>query len=328
MRLSIGVVGAGAIGSTVATRLAADGADVTLFARGKRLALLRKAGLVLHGATGTVRASPALSDQALPETLDVLLVAVKAQHLPEAVPAFLPALRAGGVLVPLVNGLPWWYPVGRSGDAAGPIRSVDPDGRLLERVDPAAIVGAVIFMRTALEPDGAVRSAADERLVLGGICGSPPAQLASLSMLLNHAGIATRISQNIRAEAWSKIALNLATNPLSVVSGATLHAMFHNRELLKLVTAMLEEALHVASADGIMAITDLPGMIEIGRRAGTFMTSMAQDHAAGRPLELAAIADSVLELAACHGCTMPVASTMASLARYRSDAVLRPPSGG
>ena len=314
-RLSIGIVGAGAIGSVVACRLAAAGNDVTLFARGARLAALREAGIVLHGEGGTVHARPGIAEQGRPQTLDVLFVSVKAPHLPEAISAFLPALRPDGVLVPLVNGLPFWYPHGRS-DA--PIRAVDPDGALLAALAPGTVVGTVVFLRASLEPDGSVRSAAGERLVLGGIAGPPPPHLAGLAALLDASGIATRISGDIRAEIWTKIALNLATNPLSVVCGATLDEMFHRPELLRLVTSMLEETIRVAITDGIPPATALDGMIGIGRRAGPFMTSMAQDQEASRPLELGAIVDSVLELADAHGCAMPVARAVADLARYRA----------
>ena len=317
-RLSIGIVGAGAIGSVVAARLAAAGKDVTLFARGARWAALREVGLVLHGEGGTVHARPGLAEQGRPQTLDVLFVAVKAPQLPEAIAAFLPALRPNGVLVPLVNGLPWWYPHGRSEGPAAPIRAVDPDGALLAALAPRNIVGTVVFLRASLEPDGSVRSAAGERLVLGGIACPPSPHLATLAALLDASGIATRISRDIRAEIWTKIALNLATNPLSVVCGATLDEMFHRPELLRLVTSMLEETIRVAITDGIPPATALDGMIGIGRRAGPFMTSMAQDQEASRPLELGAIVDSVLELADAHGCAMPVARAVADLARYRA----------
>jgi 2-dehydropantoate 2-reductase len=46
-------------------------------------------------------------------------------------------------------------------------------------------------------------------------------------------------------------------------------------------------------------------------------TSMLQDHLAGRPLELSAIGDAVLELAHLQGVEMPVTQRVIGLAHFR-----------
>jgi len=52
---------------------------------------------------------------------------------------------------------------------------------------------------------------------------------------------------------------------------------------------------------------------------GPFRTSMLQDLERGRPLELAAIGDAVLELAQRFGVPTPMTQAMISLARFRGS---------
>jgi 2-dehydropantoate 2-reductase len=58
----------------------------------------------------------------------------------------------------------------------------------------------------------------------------------------------------------------------------------------------------------------------LARALGPIHTSMLQDHLAGRPLELAAIGDAVLELAQLQGISMPVTARVIGLAHFRQFA--------
>jgi 2-dehydropantoate 2-reductase len=59
-------------------------------------------------------------------------------------------------------------------------------------------------------------------------------------------------------------------------------------------------------------------MLATGRKAGPFETSMLQDYRAGRPLELDAIANSVLELAGKVGGHMPTTRLLVDLCAHRA----------
>ena len=54
------IVGAGAIGGLLATRLAVAGEEVSVFARGETLAAIRDTGLTLVEPDGSVVAAPAV----------------------------------------------------------------------------------------------------------------------------------------------------------------------------------------------------------------------------------------------------------------------------
>lgn len=313
-----GVIGAGAVGSTIAGRLAAAGQDVTLFARGDRMAQLIDQGVRIASDGGVVASHPAVLESGAARACDTLFLAVKADALPAIVPAIRAASHATTTVVPLCNGVPWWYFQRSGAQRARTVRAVDPDGSLAAAIAPERIVGAVVFLRVAVRADGSVHSQGDERLVLGAADGITPAPVAPIATMLAQAGFDARSVPAIRPALWAKVALNLATNPLSAITGATLAGMAGDPALRGIVAAILAETLAVAAAEGESPPQDVDQLIEITRRAGPFMTSMAQDMAAGRPLELAAIAQSVFELAEMHDLPMPTARAIAALAHHRS----------
>jgi 2-dehydropantoate 2-reductase len=140
-----------------------------------------------------------------------------------------------------------------------------------------------------------------------------------LAAALGGAGIDTVATDAIRDAVWTKVVANLASNPLSVVSGATLGELFGGPELREIVVATIQEAMLVGAAYGARFALDPQGLIEMGAQRGAFRTSMLQDFELGRPLELAAICDAVLELAARHGIAMPMTSAIAALVRFRAN---------
>jgi 2-dehydropantoate 2-reductase len=194
---------------------------------------------------------------------------------------------------------------------------------LSRRIPARQIVGCVLYMTALRALRGGVRVLGRPRIVVGGIGGEPADPQAGarrVEALLSHAGFTASSRPRIRDEMWTKVALNLATNPLSVLTEATLIEQFTDARLLPVVTAVIEETLAVAAALGASPTMPLEQMIETGRKAGRFETSMLQDYRSGRPLELDAIAHAVLELAAKVGMRMPVTGHIVNLCAHRADA--------
>jgi 2-dehydropantoate 2-reductase len=101
------VVGAGAIGGTVGARLVRDGYQVLFCdADAEHVAAINAAGLTIEGPVEqfTVRARAVVPDE-LPDRLDTVLLAVKAQHTAAALVGIAPRLRQDGCVVSLQNGL-------------------------------------------------------------------------------------------------------------------------------------------------------------------------------------------------------------------------------
>jgi len=303
--------------------LAAAGEAVCLFARGRRLQQLRSEGLnvLFKGGRASELRLPA-SDCADFGVQDVVFLAVKAHSLPELLPRLTPLIGDRTAVVPLVNGIPWWYFADGTTRGAS-VAAVDP-GAMLESIPPERIIGCVAFVTAQLADTGLISVSGELHFKVGEIAGGTRPRTRALAALLCRAGVATSVSEEIRNELWTKVALNLATNPLSVVSGATLVEQFTDPRLLAVASAILAETRRVAAAYGATLTLTQEEMIATGRRAGKFETSMLQDYKAGRPLELGAIGHAVLELADKAGVDMPTARLIVGLAAHSGELRLAP----
>jgi len=100
------VIGAGAIGGTVAAGLVRDGHEVLLCdADPEHVAAINADGLRIEGPVEelAVRAQ-AVTPDGLPERLDAVLLAVKSHHTAAAMATVAPVLAADGFVVSLQNG--------------------------------------------------------------------------------------------------------------------------------------------------------------------------------------------------------------------------------
>jgi 2-dehydropantoate 2-reductase len=315
--LRICIAGAGAIGGVLAYRLAAFGHDVHVLARGETLAAIRRTGLQLNSDAAIH--VPA-SEQADGGPADVVFIAVKAHSVASILAAITPIIGPRTLVVPMLNGIPWWYFAGLPAPTGGRIvQAVDPDGHINAALDWKTIIGAVIYITAEAAAPGRVVADPPYRLILGEPQGGMTDRLAHLCAALTSAGFAATPSASIRDDMWTKLVANLASNPLSVVAGATLGEIFGNPDLRGCVMAVMREAMTVGACYGARFTIDPLRLMEVGRQKGAFKTSMLQDFERGRVLELAAIGDAVLELATPFGIAMPTTDMLLSLARFRSQ---------
>jgi 2-dehydropantoate 2-reductase len=320
------VAGVGAVGTTIAARLAVAGLEVRLLARGARGEQLRRDGVRVQFPDALIEARLTVSERPDFGVQDLVLVATKAHALPDLLPTLRPLVGPDTVVVPLVNGIPWWYFHGSGGPFANAtVAAVDPDGALEadgamhDHLGTQHLLGSVVYMTATLGPSGLVTVLGRPRLVLGELAERRSARADRLARLFTDAGIHTAASDRIRNELWTKVALNLATNPLSVVTEATLQQQFSDPRLVPIVAAVIEETEHVARGHHAQFSMSLEEMMQTGRGAGPFATSMLQDYRAGRRLELDAIAFSVLELAEKIGLQMPITKTIVDLCAHRAE---------
>jgi 2-dehydropantoate 2-reductase len=319
MAARVCVAGVGAVGGTIAARLAAAGETVSLLARGTRLAQLRETGLRVEFNDLPLTAHLHVSDRPEFGVQDVVFIATKAHGLGALLPTLAPLIGPHTLVVPLINGIPWWYFQGTEGVFAGDtVAAVDPQGVLRDSIAAEHIIGCVVYLTAQLLPTGVVGIMGGQRLALGEIGNGPSARSDALAALLSRAGVTATSSPRIRDELWTKVALNLATNPLSVVTEATLIEQFTDPKLLPMVISVLEETSRVAAAYAAKPTMSLDEMLATGRSAGPFETSMLQDFRAGRALELDAIGLSVFELAQKMGQEMPTTKLLIELCAQRA----------
>lgn len=313
------VAGAGAIGCTLAARIAASGQPVSMLARGETLAALRRDGVCLHDLDGDHRCAVNASDDcaALGEQ-DLVFICTKAPALATLLPTLQPLIGPETVVVPVVNGVPWWYFHGVEGRfAERHVEAVDPGRVLSAALDLEKVLGCVVFITAETEAPGVARSANPHLMILGEPSGRMSERLERVRVLVERAGIEARASERIRDQLWTKIIANLSSNPLSVVTGATLAQLYGTSELKEVVIKIVQETLLTAAAYGARIQFDPQTFMELGAGMGQVRTSMLQDFEQGRPLELAAIGDAVIELAGYQGLNMPTTRDILTLARFR-----------
>lgn len=316
------IAGAGAIGCTLATRLAAAGRDVGLLARGTTLAAVRAQGLRLTDRDGSWHARVKVADRvdALPAP-DLLFLACKSHDLPALCAQVRPAIGPRTLIVPLVNGVPFWFfhGSGRRFDGEA-VQAVDPGGALLAGLPMDRVLGAVVFVTAEVVSPGETRSRTPHLLMLGEPAGGVTPRLQALVQVLASAGLETRALDQLRDKLWTKLIANLTSNPLSVVSEATLGAIYTQPQLLTTVRAVMHEVMLAACAHGARIEIDPIEFVRLGAEMGEVRTSMLQDHERGRPLELAAIGDAVVELAERYALPMPATRALIAQARAAAEA--------
>ncbi|GMA27769.1 ketopantoate reductase family protein [Arenivirga flava] len=225
--MRIAVLGAGAVGGTLAALLDRAGHEVAVTARGAHLAAIAERGLSLRGGWGEhVARIPAA--ERLDRSPELAIVATKAQDAGGAIAAGA-ELLAGVPLVIVQNGL--------SGiDSAAASAPSSP-----------LIGGLALFAASHLEP-GLVEVTAPGALLL-----APGSRGAGAALALAARALApllpVQLGDDLRAAQWSKLLVN-QVNALPAVTGLSVQATVAHTGLLRVLTRSMQEAARVAAASG------------------------------------------------------------------------------
>ena len=311
------VVGAGAIGGLVAVRLAVAGEPVSVLARGDTLAAIRSDGLSLIEADGSVTGAPGIEAAADPADLgphDVVVLAVKAHQI-AAVAGRLEALYEGDtVVVPLQNGVPWWFFQRFPGPFEGRrLDSLDPDGTIERHIPADRVIGCIAYQAAERDQPGVIRLVEGDRLPVGELDGSRSERVTALSRTLTAAGFTSRVVTDIRSHAWVKALGNLAMNPISALTGGTLVEICQWPATRELAAEMMREAVEIAEKLGLRIRISIEQRIDGAEKVGAHKTSMLQDVEAGRPLEIAPLIGAFVELGRLTKTAMPATEAVYSL---------------
>jgi len=314
--MRICIVGAGAVGGLIGAKLAASGAEVSALARGATLHSLRTHGWRLRegGAMLTAPANAA-SDPAELGAQDAVIIAVKGPALAEVAPRIAPLLGPETLVVPAMNGVPWWFGKGVAGMGDEPLESVDPGGGIDRAIDLARVVGCVVHLNAATAEPGLVVHNMGRGLIVGEPRGGVSDRVGALAGPLAAAGFEVTVSQDIRRDIWYKLWGNMTTNPVSAMTGATGDRILADPLVMAFCHAAMREAAAIGARLGCPIEQTPEDRSKITARLGAFRTSMLQDAEAGRPLELDAIVGVVHELGLRLGIATPNVDALFGLAR-------------
>jgi 2-dehydropantoate 2-reductase len=318
--MKVCVVGLGAIGGCFAYGLAASGHEVAGLARGATLDALRARGLRLTDGAGmgsvAIRAVETAGDLG---AQDLVVLAVKAPALPEASSRIGPLLGFDTIVLPAMNGLPWWFFQGFGGAFEGSsLRSVDPAGAIASAIPARSLIGCVVHYGASCPEPGLVKTQATRPLILGEPSGRSTDRLGALCATLSAAGFEAEPSSCIQRDIWYKLWGNMTMNPLSALTGATMDKILDDPLVARFCLDIMAEAKRIGARIGCPIEQGGEDRMAISRKLGAFKTSMLQDVEAGRRVELDALVSAVREIGGLAGEATPNIDILLGLARLHA----------
>ncbi|MDF1855643.1 2-dehydropantoate 2-reductase [Pseudooceanicola sp.] len=311
--LNVCVVGPGAIGGTIAARLAMARdhglGKISVIARGAHLQAIRDYGLRLktpvHPEPIAIPVTAVENPAELPPQ-DVVITALKGHQIPAMAGKLATLLASHGRIVPVVNGLPWWYPLpdGKGGVQGAP--EVDPKGRLWRLVGAERAIGAIAYMGASVPEPGLIQVEIDGYLDLGRLPGQPREDVERLAQLLRDAGLTIRETEPFQNSLFSKLFSNCALNSVAALSGLTQAEIMADPTLRQQAAAIMEEVRALAKAEGAEIRMTTEKRLELAARDPGFKPSTLQDLEKGRPMEVEPIFGATVALARARGVPCPV----------------------
>lgn len=320
--MHIAILGAGAVGGCLAAGLSGDGRRVSLLARGDHLAAIRRRGLRFIGADGgeTTLDLHATDDPAELGAPDLLISALKAPALADVLASLPRRMLDGAPLITAMNGVFWWYGEGFAPGGRAPDTSrLDPHGRLAALVDPARVIGAVIYSTNEVIEPGVVRNrSAQNRFVLGAADPARTEWVGDLIAPLSGPLVTFEAQADIRREMWRKLLRNLSSAPLSVLTAARVREIYADPEVAALARALFLEGAAVAAAHGVDGLGDDADQVVRPAAGALQRPSMRQDLDRRRPMELDTLLLIVRDFARQAGVATPVLDMIVALVTLRA----------
>jgi 2-dehydropantoate 2-reductase len=228
--------------------------------------------------------------------VDVIFLGVKAHGLTQLAPQIAPLIGETTTVVSTQNGIPWWYTH---------LESIDPGGVIAKSIDSRHVLGSIVYFGTDIVEPGVIRHNEGNRISLGEPDGTRSERSRLIAERLVKAGLRCPVTVRLGHEIWVKLLGNVAFNPISALTRATLVQMVRDPDVCALVRNIMIEVEAVANKFGVELPVSIDQRIAGAEKVGEHKTSMLQDLEAGRPMELDAIVGAAIELGERMGVAMP-----------------------
>lgn len=301
--MKIAVVGAGAIGGWVAANLSLAGEKVMAVARN---GALDEVGIIEGGHRRATRMTR------FDGPADLLVLAVKAPSLAAAATWSSRMVGPDTLIVPMLNGVPWWFV-----DAIR-LDTVDPDASIAASLPLSQVIGCVVHASCRREEGNVIVNHAD-KLIIGQPDGQVSEGLTSLVALFEGAGIKTDATTNVRQAIWYKLWGNATINPLSALTRVTCDKILADRECRQWMLEGMSELAEVGAAIGCPISQSGEDRMAVTARLGAFKTSMLQDVEAGRTIELEALLGAPREIARACAVQTPALDRLYAVTRLLGE---------
>ena len=311
------VLGVGAIGGLIASRLARAGCEVLLYARGDTAQALQAVGLLLDTPDGrTIALAPDRwtvldsNQSGIPVEqqgwADYAILCGKSYDVPELCRVADKILSLNGLAMCLSNGI-------------GHME------KLANFVGKHRVIGASTTHGAIRIGPGEVRWTSRGSIKMGAFVGSDlepvEPRIDSLMSALDEAGLQPIWSEDINKTIWTKLLLNVAINPVCAIAGILNGEMLSHPDLFETGLAAMEEAARIATAEGVdLTDFDLSQALEdLCRATADNRVSMLQDIMAGRATEIESICGEVVKRGEALGIPTPRNQTLHALVKGIED---------
>ena len=288
--MRIAVMGTGAVGGYFGAKLATAGHEIVFIARGKHLDAMRRSGLRIDSATGSLLVSDSLftDDPAEFGTADLVLFSVKSYDTESAARALAPLIGGGTLILSLQNG-------------------VDNAERIARSWGAQRTLAGVVYIGAQVIAPGVISHSTGGKIIFGQSDGENRAGAALIDGTLAAAGVDCAISENIDTVQWTKLLWNAPFCAISSLSRANMKRILESQALLNLAIDCMAEVQAAALSRGIhlpRALFD--DTITFSKGLGEFKPSMLQDLEAKKPLEYEAFNGIVTKILRQAGKAAPV----------------------
>ena len=298
------VVGAGAMGSLVAARLALASIAVTLLGRpSAHLTAVQTGGLRLEEMDGSPRtvSLAATDDPGEVANADVVVLLVKSWATGEVLAPLRPWLRPDAMVLTLQNGL---------GNAAA-IRAALGDGTTAE-----ILIGVTSQAALRVGP-GVVRHTGVGPTMIGRPSGGVDPRLTALAATLSTAALPTAAVPDIERAVWRKLAINAAINGLTALAGVPNGAIAEEQGLREAASVLASEVETVARGQGLELGNVVAAVNEVATATAANRSSMLRDLETGVRTEVDAIHGAIVAAGEKVGIDAPANRVVAALLRAR-----------
>ena len=231
--MRIALIGAGAIGGSIAACIAKQEYDLTVVAKYEEYAsLIENQGIEITGVKGNfvqkIKAVAKVSQ--LTGKFDIVFVATKAYDVKENLLSLLPYLKENTSVVSLQNGI-----------------CTD---LYQEVVGKDRTVGCVVGYGATMHQKGKIEITSTGNFVIGSIAKTFKGDLKEVQTCLNTT-FETIISDDIYSNLYSKLIINSCITSLGALTGLNLGEMMKIKKIRVIFLKIIDEAIAVANANHI-----------------------------------------------------------------------------
>jgi 2-dehydropantoate 2-reductase len=301
------MVGAGSVGGYFGAHLAKHHPNVAFLLRPKTLAAVRQQGLRIRSASGTITVRPqAAADAKELPAPDLIILAVKAYDLDEALAQIETVLTDRTVILTLQNG-------------------IDTEDRIIARFKRDCVVGGVAFIYSKIVSPGLIDHYKKGTVAIGELMGHESERVLQIRELFTNAGIPCQLSKDIRRSKWEKMCWNCVFNPLTVLIDDKVSRALEHPEMMRVIHQIVAEVTAVSAAVKVPLPSDMPDrVVKWTQEIRDIHTSMYDDWKAGRQTEIRNLNGYIVDQGRALGIPTPVNEALTAMIKTLTE---KPRSG-